>query len=83
MKAVGLDKPCTVCGRTVYFNYKGPVDGVCGRCADRMKSAKRRRRRPARPGGPDDGRRSPLGLRLAVAFVALAAAAAIFLFVAR
>jgi hypothetical protein len=34
---VGLDKPCAKCGRPIYFNYKGPVEGLCGRCADTGK----------------------------------------------
>ncbi len=34
---VGLDKPCRKCGRPIYFNYKGPVDGLCGRCSDTGK----------------------------------------------
>lgn len=31
---VGLDAPCQKCGRPIYFNYKGPVEGLCGRCTD-------------------------------------------------
>ena len=31
---VGLDTPCRKCGRPIYYNYKGPVEGLCGRCAD-------------------------------------------------
>jgi hypothetical protein len=39
---VGLDVPCTKCGRPIYYNYKGPVEGLCGRCSDTT-------RRPRRP----------------------------------
>jgi len=35
-RKVGLDRPCRVCGEAIYYNYKGPIDGVCGRCADRQ-----------------------------------------------
>lgn len=31
---VGLDAPCRKCGRPIYYNYKGPVEGLCGRCTD-------------------------------------------------
>ena len=31
---VGLDEPCGKCGRPIYFNYQGPVKGICGRCSD-------------------------------------------------
>jgi len=34
---VGLDVPCKKCGRPIYFNYKGPVEGLCGRCADTVR----------------------------------------------
>lgn len=32
--ALGLDVPCSQCGRPIYYNYKGPVAGLCGRCSD-------------------------------------------------
>jgi len=45
---VGLDTPCRKCGRPIYYNYKGPVEGLCGRCTDgtrktafRFKSSRR------------------------------------------
>ncbi len=41
-RTVGLDKPCAKCGRPVSYLYKGPVEGVCGRCSDS------RRRTPTR-----------------------------------
>ena len=34
---MGLDKPCQKCGKPIYFNYKGPVEGLCGRCSDTGK----------------------------------------------
>ncbi|MDH3590438.1 MAG: hypothetical protein OER88_01070, partial [Planctomycetota bacterium] len=42
-RRLGLDKPCQDCGDTIYFGYKGPIDGICGKCAD-----KRLRSRAAR-----------------------------------
>jgi len=36
---VGLDKPCRKCGRPIYYNYKGPVEGLCGRCSDTTRRA--------------------------------------------
>jgi hypothetical protein len=44
-RTVGLDKPCTQCGRPIYFNYQGPIEGVCGRCADRRRTGSRPARR--------------------------------------
>ncbi len=42
-RKLGLDKPCGDCGQPIYFGYKGPIDGICGRCADkRLKSRTRR-----------------------------------------
>ena len=38
---VGLDKPCRKCGKPIYFRYKGPVEGLCGRCSDTGKRATR------------------------------------------
>jgi hypothetical protein len=59
MRTVGLDKPCKVCGRPVYFNYKGPVEGVCGRCSDRKRRPSRRRRRGLLRTGEGAPRLSP------------------------
>ncbi|HEX5136711.1 MAG TPA: hypothetical protein VFY93_07050 [Planctomycetota bacterium] len=53
---VGLDVPCTKCGRPIYYNYKGPVDGVCGRCTDTIR--KPQRPRNSRRIGFFEGRRS-------------------------
>lgn len=82
-RKVGLDKPCTQCGRPVYFNYKGPVPGLCGRCADRSRS--RRRKRPLRrrgSGGASAGI-SRNHLLLAGAAVVVLAAAALLLMLLR
>jgi hypothetical protein len=38
---VGLDTPCRKCGRPIYFNYRGPVEGLCGRCTDGSRKAVR------------------------------------------
>jgi hypothetical protein len=55
---VGLDKPCEGCGKPVYYNYRSPVDGLCGRCADRSRRRGRVRSvRVRRPGRPGSGRR--------------------------
>jgi hypothetical protein len=37
---VGLDKPCRKCGQPIYFRYKGPIEGLCGRCTDAHRRAK-------------------------------------------
>ena len=42
-RTVGLDKPCRVCGKPIHYTYSGPVEGICGRCADKRP---RRRVRP-------------------------------------
>jgi hypothetical protein len=39
---VGLDKPCSQCGQPIYFNYRGPIDGICGRCTDRALASRKR-----------------------------------------
>lgn len=44
-RKVGLDKPCTLCGQPIHHSYRGPVEGVCGRCTDRIA----RKHRGARP----------------------------------
>ncbi|MHC4549687.1 MAG: hypothetical protein ACYTEZ_13020 [Planctomycetota bacterium] len=31
---VGLDEPCRECGEPIYYNYQGPVAGLCGKCTD-------------------------------------------------
>ncbi len=38
-RKVGLDQPCRLCDQEIYFGYKGPVEGVCGRCVDRLRSS--------------------------------------------
>ena len=37
-KTVGLDRPCRVCGKPIHYKYSGPVEGVCGRCADTRRT---------------------------------------------
>lgn len=53
-RPVGVDRPCRACGRPIYFNYKGPIEGLCGRCTDRELARARpvsvRRRRSILPG---------------------------------
>jgi hypothetical protein len=36
-RKLGLDKPCSMCGSAIYFNYKGPMDGICGKCTDQLR----------------------------------------------
>jgi hypothetical protein len=71
---VGLDEPCRECGEPIYYNYKGPVEGICGKCTDRVRKASRRRHhiRPM----VVDGRVSRfwLGLVIILAFAAGAVA---------
>jgi hypothetical protein len=47
---VGLDVPCKKCGRPIYYNYKGPVEGLCGRCSDGVRTKPVRIRRSRRIG---------------------------------
>jgi hypothetical protein len=54
---VGLDVPCKKCGRPIYYNYKGPVEGLCGRCTDTTKKPARLPRNSRRIGF-FEGRRS-------------------------
>jgi len=76
---VGLDTPCNMCGKAIYFNYQGPLDGICGNCTDHL----RRKLAPrGRSGGPviQKTRTSGFGLgTVALAFFAGAAAAVIVL----
>jgi len=46
---LGADVPCRQCGEPIYFNYRGPVEGVCGKCTDHLKGTVRS---PGRPLGP-------------------------------
>jgi len=78
-RKVGLDKPCGLCGTAIYFNYQGPLDGVCGNCTDDL----RRRLNPrGRSAGPVIQKTRVQGLgwgSVVLAFVAGAAAAVIVL----
>ena len=38
-RTVGLDRKCRLCDGAIYFNYRGPVQGVCGRCVDLIRSS--------------------------------------------
>jgi len=79
-RKLGLDKPCSMCGSAIYYNYKGPIEGICGKCTDQM-----RRRLSPRSGSPAGGRASRRGRggfgfgSLAIAFLCGAAAAVIVL----
>jgi hypothetical protein len=42
-RAVALDRTCRICGKAIYFNYKGPFDDVCGRCTDGLVAKHARR----------------------------------------
>ncbi len=42
---VAADKPCLRCGRPIHYSYRGPVEGHCGRCADRGGRRERGRTR--------------------------------------
>ena len=37
-KTVGLDRPCGVCEQPMHYTYSGPVEGLCGRCADKRRT---------------------------------------------
>ena len=37
-RKVGLDKPCGMCSGTIYFSYCGPIEGICGKCTDDLRS---------------------------------------------
>ena len=36
-RKLGLDKPCSMCGSAIYYNYKGPIQGICGKCTDQLR----------------------------------------------
>ena len=76
-RTVGLDKACRVCGQTIYYNYQGPIDGLCGRCADRSLTKHRR------PGKTKkvyvEGQGQPAKTGLLFFFGVLAGAAAMYI----
>jgi hypothetical protein len=43
---VGLDEPCRQCGDPIYYNYRGPVEGLCGKCTDHQLSQRAARDMP-------------------------------------
>jgi hypothetical protein len=71
---VGLDVPCRKCGRPIYYNYKGPVEGLCGRCTDGSRKAARFAT-SRRIGFFEGGRRRGWIVALVVLAAALAAVA--------
>jgi hypothetical protein len=72
-RTVGLDKPCRSCGRPVYYNYQSPVEGLCGRCADRKPKSSGKVR--IRTTGVKRPRRTFGSAMMVVAFLCGAAAA--------
>ncbi len=36
-RKVALDEPCRLCDQEIYFGYRGPVQGVCGKCVDLIR----------------------------------------------
>jgi len=70
---VGLDKPCRQCGRPIYFNYRGPIEGVCGKCTDRALRGARRRPRGRVTHLADRSPRKGLWVFLVLAVIAAAA----------
>jgi hypothetical protein len=77
---VGLDVPCQKCGRPIYYNYKGPVDGLCGRCSDGSRNLPTGRFGKSRRIGLflRPGRKSNLAFFAVLAFGAIAAAIYLF-----
>jgi hypothetical protein len=71
---VGLDEPCRECGDPIYYNYRGPVEGLCGKCTDRMRKAGHRRKGLRPMGAPGGGGGLRLGLVIVLAFAAGAVA---------
>ena len=43
-RGLGLDKPCSKCGKEIYYGYSGPYEGICGRCTDKVIAQQRRTR---------------------------------------
>lgn len=74
-RGLGLDRPCSVCGKEIYYNYSGPFEGVCGRCTDRMVAKHRRTTGRRTVVVERVGRRAGLFLVVTLAFLAGAAAA--------
>jgi hypothetical protein len=71
---VGLDSPCRQCGQPIYYNYKGPIEGVCGKCTDRMRHSARSRHRIRGFASGRGARRRRIGIGLVLAVAAVAAA---------
>ncbi len=77
---VGLDAPCQKCGRPIYYNYKGPVEGLCGRCADGSRQPARFHRNSRRIGFFEGERRPVRIAAVVVLAVAVAAVTAFLIF---
>jgi len=82
-RTVGLDKPCSRCGKPIHHTYVGPIKGVCGRCAD---GRRRKRVRTVRLGhvvkGPkwnERGGKAPSLVKITLAMIAGGAAVAFVL----
>ena len=78
---MGLDKPCRQCGRPIYFHYRGPIEGVCGKCTDRALRGARRRPRSRMVNL--DGASPRKGLWIFVVLAVVAAAALTLLLLPR
>ncbi len=76
-RGLGLDRPCSMCGKEIYYNYSGPFEGICGRCTDRM-IAKHRRTTKRRTVVVERVGRAGLFLVITLTFLAGAAAAILF-----
>jgi len=67
---VGLDTPCKQCGDPVYYNYHGPIEGLCGRCADLAMAHQPTRDQVRTLGRGDRKSRIWVWLTVALAFAA-------------
>ena len=81
-RKLGMDKPCSQCGSPIYFNYSGPLDGICGKCTDvvRRRLAPRQGAQTHGLNGPSKRRRGFGWGAVTLAFMAGAAAATIAAF---
>lgn len=73
-RSVGLDRPCKACGQEIYYNYKGPFEGFCGRCTDRLQNRHKRDGKIRNVAVDRGARRGPGWFVVFLAFVAGAAA---------
>ena len=75
-RTVGLDRKCKLCGGTIYFGYRGVVEGVCGRCVDLIRSTSPNPSTGPMPGGRALGRSRSLWASLFVFLLGVGAGAA-------